>query len=44
MLKLVEFALLAVSILIIFGLVAASPHEVPPPEIDPIGARKLEGQ
>jgi len=30
MLKLVEFGLLAVSLLIIFGLVAASPHSSQP--------------
>ena len=44
MLKIVELALLAVSIVIIFGLVIASPHEVPPPAADPVGARKSEAQ
>lgn len=40
MLKLVEFGLLAVTLIIILGLVAAGPPEAPPVEEHPIGARE----
>lgn len=40
MLKLVEFGLLGVALLIVLGLVLAGPPEAPPMEQDPIGARK----
>jgi hypothetical protein len=39
MLKLVEFALLAVSLLIILTLVVAAPQSAPP-EADPIGTNE----
>lgn len=38
MLKLMEFGLLAVTIMIVFGLVLAGPAEAPPAEEHPIGA------
>jgi hypothetical protein len=38
MLKLMEFGLLAVTLLIVLGLVLAGPVEPPPPEEHPVGA------
>jgi hypothetical protein len=38
MLKLMEFGLLAVTLLIVLGLVLAGPPEPPPVETQPIGA------
>ncbi len=40
MLKLVEFGLLGVTLLIVLGLVLRGQPEAPPPEENPIGARK----
>jgi hypothetical protein len=40
MLKIVEFGLLAVALIIVLGLVAAGPPEAPPVEEHPIGARE----
>lgn len=39
MLRLMEFGLLGVALLIVLGLVLAGPPEAPPEEQDPIGAR-----
>lgn len=40
MLRLMEFGLLAVALLIVLGLVAAGPPKAPPAEEHPIGARE----
>ena len=42
MLKLIEFVLLGVVLLIVLGLVLRGQPEAPPPEPNPIGARKPE--
>jgi hypothetical protein len=42
MLRLMEFGLLAVALLVVLGLVLAGPPQPPPPEDDPVGAQKPE--
>lgn len=44
MLKIVEFGLLAVALIIVLALVAAGPPEAPPVEEHPIGARDASEQ
>lgn len=40
--RLMEFGLLAVALLVVLGLVLAGPPQPPPPEDNPIGAQKPE--
>lgn len=40
MLRLMEFGLLAVTLLIVLGLVLAGPPEAPPEETHPLGAQE----
>lgn len=40
MLKLIDYGLLFVTLLIVLGLVLTGPREAPPVEEDPIGAAK----
>ena len=44
MLKLVEFGLLGVVLVIVLGLVFRGRPEAPPPERNPIGARKPDDE
>ena len=44
MLRLVEFGLLAVALIIVLGLVLAGPVEAPPSEERPVGAAELPGR
>jgi hypothetical protein len=42
MLRLMEFGLLLVTLLVVLGLVLAGPPQPPPPEENPVGAQKPE--